>query len=109
MTHSSQTKSSISIDLFNLPPCLTQEGNLQCYVNYPIAYGTKYYVINQVNGQINTIHDNNIELTEFTGHFSPFNLDELELKVCRLADHQEDEDVFSAAKQPPKWPVAPQA
>ena len=58
------------------------------------ACGTKYYVINQVNGQINAIHDDNIELTEFTGHFSPFNLDELELKVCRLADHQEDEDVF---------------
>ena len=51
------------------------------------AYGTKYYVIDQVNGQINAIHNNNIELTEFTGCFSPFNLDELELKLCRLADH----------------------
>ena len=58
------------------------------------AYGTKYYVINQVNDQINAIHDDNIELTEFTGHFSPFNLDELEIKVCRLADHQQDEDIF---------------
>ena len=65
------------------------------------AYGTKYYVIDQVNGQINANHDDNIELTEFTGHFSPFNLDELELKVCRLADHQEDKDAFSAPQQPP--------
>ena len=37
-----------------------------------------------------TIHDDNIELTEFTGRFSPFDLDELEMKVCRLADCQED-------------------
>ena len=63
----------------------------------------------EVNGQINAIHDDNRELTEFTGCFSPFSLDELELKVCRLADHQEDKDVFSAPQQPPKQPVAPQA
>ena len=50
--------------------------------------------MDKVNGQINA--DDIIELTEFTGHFSPFNLDVLELKVCRLADHQEDEDAFSA-------------
>ena len=29
------------------------------------TYGTKYYVINQANGNINAIHDDNIELTEF--------------------------------------------
>ena len=49
-------------------------------------------MINQVNGQINAIHDDTIELTDFTGHLSPFNLDELEIKVCRLAGHQKDED-----------------
>ena len=49
------------------------------------AYGTRYYVVDQVNGNINAIHDS-LESTEFTGHFSPFNLDELELKVCRIAD-----------------------
>ena len=38
------------------------------------------------------IHDDFIELTEFTGRFSPFNLDELELKVCKLADHYEGEN-----------------
>ena len=31
------------------------------------------------------IHDHSLELTEFKGHFSPFDLDNLELKVCRLA------------------------
>ena len=51
------------------------------------AYGTKYFVVDQVNGHINAIHDDSIELTEFTGHFSPFNLEEMELKVCKLADH----------------------
>ena len=49
------------------------------------AYRTRYYVIDKVNGQINAIHDNSLEVTEFKGHFSPFELDNLELKVCRLA------------------------
>ena len=44
------------------------------------AYGTRYYVIDQANGNINAFHDNNIE-----GHFSPFNMNELECKVCILA------------------------
>ena len=35
------------------------------------AYGTRYYVIDKVNGQINAIHDDSLELTEFKGHFSP--------------------------------------
>ena len=135
MAHSSHTKSSVSIDLFNLPPLLdarrqsamlckipndfflpdrkncrlsqiintwtfgrlTLDGNEGVGVEISYlehAYGTKYYVIDQVEGQINAIHDDNIELPEFTGHFSPFNLDELEMKVCRLTDHQEDEDAF---------------
>ena len=46
---------------------------------------TKYYVVDKVNGQINTIHDDSLELTEFKGHFSLFNLEELEMKVCKLA------------------------
>ena len=48
--------------------------------------------MDQVNGHINVIHDDSIELTEFTGNFSPFNLDELELKVCKLADHYKGEN-----------------
>ena len=49
-------------------------------------------MIDQVNGHINVIHSDRIELTEFTGHFSPFDLDELEMKVCRLADCHDDEN-----------------
>ena len=49
------------------------------------AYGTRYYIVDKVNGQINAIHDDSLELTEFKGHFSPCDLDNLELKVCRLA------------------------
>ena len=106
MAHSSHTKSSVSIDLFNLPPLpdakkhstmiseipndfflpdgkntqlskvvntwtfdrLTPNGNegvgikLDCLEH---AYGTKYFVIDKVNGDINAIHDESLELTEF--------------------------------------------
>ena len=131
MARSSHTKSSISIDLFNLPPLpdtrkhstmiceipnnffvpdgkntqlskvvntwtfdrLTPNGNegvgvkldyLEC------AYGTRYYVIDKVNGDINAIHDESLELTEFKGHFSPFDLDDLEARICRLANRAGD-------------------
>ena len=67
---------------------LTPDGNegVEVQIDYlECAYGTRYYVINKVNGQINAIHDDSLELTEFKGHFSPFDLDNLESKVCRLA------------------------
>ena len=127
MAHSSRTKSSISIDLFNLLPLpdmrkhstmiceipnnffvpdgkntqlskvvntwtfdrLTPNGNEGVGVQLDYlehTYGTRYYVIDKVNGDINAIHDQSLELTEFKGHFSPFNLDELEARVCRLAN-----------------------
>ena len=47
------------------------------------AYGTKYYVVDQVNGNINVIHDDNLEFIEFMGCFCPFDLEDLELKVCK--------------------------
>ena len=59
-------------------------------------------MIDQVNGHINAIHEDRIELTEFTGHFRPFNLDELEMKVGRLADCQEDENDFSQGVSAPQ-------
>ena len=49
------------------------------------AYGTRYYIVDKVNGQINAIHDDTLDPMEFKGHFSPFDLHNLELKVCRLA------------------------
>ena len=56
------------------------------------AYGTKYYVIYKVNGQINAIHDDSQELTEFKGHLSPFDLNNLEAKVCKLTVGNEYEN-----------------
>ena len=56
------------------------------------TYGTRYYVINKVNGDINTIHDESLELTEFKGRFSPFDLDDLEARICRLANGARDEE-----------------
>ena len=56
------------------------------------AYSTKYYLVDQINGQINAIHDDSIELTDFVGCFSPFNLDELESKVCKIADQHDGID-----------------
>ena len=50
------------------------------------TYRTKYYLVDQINGQINVIHDDSIELTDFIGRFSPFNLDELELKICKTTE-----------------------
>ena len=55
--------------------------------------GTRYYVIDKVNGDINAIHDESIKLMEFKGHFRPFNLDNLEAKVCRLAHGKDEEDI----------------
>ena len=46
----------------------------------------KYYIIDQINGNICAIHDNNIEPTDFFGCFSPFDLKDLEFDVCRIAD-----------------------
>ena len=142
MAHSSRTKSSVSIDLFNLSPLpdarkqstmickisndfflpdgknmqlskivntwtfnrLTPNGNegvgvkldyLEC------AYRTRYYVVDKVNGDINAIHDESLELTEFKGHFSPFDLDNLEAKVCRLAlGNRDEEDVVELQDAP---------
>ena len=107
MAHSSHTKSSVSIDLFNFPPLpdtrkhstmiceipnnffvsdgkntqlskvvntstfdrLTPNGNEGVGVKIDYlehTYGTRYYVIDKINGDINQ----SLELTEFKGHFS---------------------------------------
>ena len=57
------------------------------------TYGTRYYVIDKVNGDINVIHDESLKLMEFKGRFSPFHLDNLEAKVCRLAHGKDEEDI----------------
>ena len=134
MAHSSHTKSSVSIDLFNLLPLpdtrkhstmiceipndfflpdgkntqlskvvntwtfdrLTPNGNegVGVKIDYlECAYGTRYYIIDKVNGDINAIHDESLELTEFKGRFSPFDLENLEAKICRLADGKDEREV----------------
>ena len=143
MAHSSCTKSSVLIDLFNLPPLadarrqstmqceipnnfflpdrkntqlsqivntwtfnrLTPNGNEGVWVQMDYlkcAYETKYYVIDKVNGQINAIHDDSLEFTEFKGQFSPFDFDELEMKMCRLADRNKYEDDNRAPRHTPR-------
>ena len=133
MARSSHSKSSVSIDLFNLPPLpdmrkhstmiceipndfflpdgkntqlskvvntwtfdrLTPNGNegVGVQINYlERAYGTKYFVIDKVSGDINAIHDESLELTEFKGRFRPFDLDDLEAKICRLSRRAGDEE-----------------
>ena len=81
---------------------LTPDGNEG--VGLKIAYlecanGTRHYIINQVNGNINAIHDDNIELTEFKGCFSPFNLNKLESEVCRLTDLDKSTHDVAALQQ----------
>ena len=65
------------------------------------AYSTRYYVIDKVNGDINAIHDESLEITEFKGHFSPFDLDDLEARICRLANRAGDvEDAVEQQNAP---------
>ena len=133
MARSSRTKSSVSIDLFNLPPLpdakkhstmiseipnyfflpdgkntqlskvintwtfdrLTPNGNEGVGVKLDYlerAYGTRYFVIDTVNGDINAIHDESLELTEFKGRFRPFDLDNLEARICKLSKRAGDEE-----------------
>ena len=137
MAHSSHARSSISIDLFNLPSLLDKRRQTTMFCDFPNdfflpdgknsrlsqivnkqifgtqtpdgnegvgvkirylehAYGTKYYLVDQINGNINAIYNNNIEPTDFVGHFSPFDLEQLEFDIWRLADHckGEDDSVF---------------
>ena len=73
----------------------TPDGNEGIGVKIPYlehAYDTKYYVVDKINGNISAIHDNNIEPTDFFGHFSPFILKGLEFNVCRIADYHNSED-----------------
>ena len=92
----------------------TPDGNEDVGVEIPYlecAYGTKYYVVNQISGNIGAIHDNSIEPTDFFGRFSPFNLRELEFDVCRITDHHNDEDdsrLDNNRRQVPQEVPAPQ-
>ena len=82
---------------------LTPNGNegVGVKLNLEQAYRTRYYVIDKVSGDINAIHDESLELTEFKGCFIPFDLDNLEAKVCRLAlGNKDKEDVAEPQNAP---------
>ena len=66
------------------------------------AYGTRYYIINKVNSDINAIHNESLKLTEFKGHFIPFDLDNLEVRVCRLALGNRDEEDSTEPQEAPQ-------
>ena len=59
-------------------------------------------IIDKVNGDINAIHNESLELTEFKGHFSPFDLDNLEAKICRLAHGTRDEEDVTEQQNTPQ-------
>ena len=52
----------------------------------------KYYVVDQVNGNINSIHSDSLESTKFGGRFCPFDFEELQLQVSKIMDHHEDKE-----------------
>ena len=64
------------------------------------TYSTRYYAIDKVNGDINAIHNESLELMKFKGHFSPFDLDNFEAKVCRLAHGKDEEDITEQQNAP---------
>ena len=66
------------------------------------AYGTRYYVIDKVNGDINAIHNESLKLTEFKGHFSPFDLDNMEVRVWRLALRNRDKEDLTEPQDTPQ-------
>ena len=97
---------------------LTPDGNegVDVEISYlEHAYGMKYYVMNLVSGNINAIHDDSLEFAEFMGHFCPFNLEELELKMkmCKIMDYHENvdnsrlnEDRWKVTQTTPSKPIA---
>ena len=64
----------------------TPDGNDGVEIKIPYlecAYSIRYYVIDTINGNINGIHNNRIEPTDFFGCFSPFNLRELGIECMQ--------------------------
>ena len=58
------------------------------------TYGTRHYVVDKITGNISAIYQDNVKPTDFFGNFGPFDLKELEFKVCRMADCHNGEDDF---------------
>ena len=92
----------------------TPDGNEGIGVKIPYlecAYGTRYYVVNKINGNISTVHKNSIRPTDFFGDFSPFNLKELEFNVdyvgLQITNAKEDSRLDDERRQMTQSALAP--
>ena len=56
------------------------------------AFGTNTYLIDKVTGSLFALHDDHIESTGLCGSECVFDLQELELHICDLADRRNGED-----------------
>ena len=56
------------------------------------AFCTKIYLIDKVTGSLFAVHDDHIKSTGLCGSECVFNLQELELNICELADRRNGED-----------------
>ena len=76
------------------------------------AFCTKIYLIDKVTGSLFAVHDDHIESTGLCGSECVFDLQELELNICELADRRNGEDdsvaVERRSTQTPK-PQTPDA
>ena len=84
---------------------LTPNGNegVRVKLDYlECAYRTRYYVIDKVSSDINAIHDESLELTEFKDCFSPFDLDNLEAKGMQTSSQNKDEEASTEPQDTPQ-------
>ena len=100
MAHSSRTKSSVSIDLFNLPqlPDTKKHSTMICEI--PNDFFLPDGKNTQLSKVINTwtfdrLTPNGNEgvgvKLDYLEHFRPFNLDDLEARICKLSKRAGDE------------------
>ena len=73
----------------------TPDGNEGFVIEIPYlegAFGTNTYLIDKVTGLLFALHDDHIESTGLCGSECVFDLQELELHICDLADWRNGED-----------------
>ena len=133
MAHSSRSKGSVSVDLFNLPTLPDERRVATSYLDIPVnfylpdrknskiskiitrqafdrqtpdgnegfvieiqylerAFGTNTYLIDKATGSLFVLHNDHIESTGLCGSECVFDLQELELHICDLADRRNGED-----------------
>ena len=70
----------------------TIDGNEGFVLEIPFlegAFGTKYFVINKITGNMMGIYDNKVELIEGKVQLQPFNLKQLNCVICTLKQRQD--------------------